>query len=480
MDRKDHIRETMALLSRRQLLQAGAGLAGLSYLGLALPQLLQARSAKPTSRPSDGAPPAIRSCIFIFYFGGPSHLDTWDLKPNAPREIRGEFGSIATTVTGLRIGEHLPRMARVMHKVALIRSMRHAMRNHDSACTTTFTGRAPLRGDTENFSAVSESVAGPGHGALLSHLRRGKRAVLPHAALPFFIRNLFPIPGQAGGFLGAACNPFLIEGDPATLSYHAELLRMQKDLSSERLARRSALLHTLDQRTSRGGSLRSFYDKALRLLGSEEVHRALDIGREPLSVRERYGITWPGLKYPEDNIAPELRPALPLRGQNLLLARRLVEAGVPFVNVYDFKVQGANWDTHAQGFTRLKDYLLPPADQALSALIEDLDQRGLLDSTLVVALGEFGRTPRVNPSGGRDHWPDCYSAVLAGGGIRGGAVHGSSDSIGAFPASDPVTPADLAATIFWRFGLDPATEIFDSVGRPVRLAEGTPLTKIFA
>jgi hypothetical protein len=271
----------------------------------------------------------------------------------------------------------------------------------------------------------------------------------------------------------------LIQGDPATQSYRAEALRLPADVPPARLGGRAAVWHALDRGEGRAAPLRPFYDKAFRLLDSEAVRRALDVGREPLAVRERYGLAWPDLRYPDDNIAPELRPALPLRGQNLLLARRLVEAGVPFVNVYDFKVQGANWDTHGKNFERLKDYLLPPADQALAALVEDLDQRGLLDSTLVVALGEFGRTPLINKDAGRDHWPNCYSALLAGGGIKGGLVYGASDRVGAYPAANPVTPADLAATIFWRFGIDPATEVRDITGRPYRLTEGQPVHELF-
>ncbi len=203
-------------------------------------------------------------------------------------------------------------------------------------------------------------------------------------------------------------------------------------------------------------------ERAFDLLRSEVVRRAFDLGRESPGVRERYG-----------------RNRL---GQSLLLARRLVEAGVRFVNVNDKITNGqtANWDSHENNFGRLRDDLLPPADRAFSALIEDLEARGLLESTLVVALAEFGRTPRINRSAGRDHWPDCFSAVLAGGGVRGGAVYGASDRLGAYPAADPVTPGDLAATLFWRFGLDAATEIRDLTGRPYRLAEGAPLHRVFA
>jgi hypothetical protein len=400
------------------------------------------------------------------------------MKPDAPAEIRGEFRLIATSVPGLRVCEYLPRMARLMHKVAVVRSMHHPMRKHDSACTETFTGRPLFRGDTENFSPVGEALAPPSYGAMLSYVRRRRPAELPHAVLPFFIRNLFPPPGQAGGFLGTTYSPFLVKGDPGTRSYHAELLRLSDSLTRERLDRRAALLASLSSGAGPGTALREQYDKAFHLLGSEAVRRALDVEQEPLRVRERYGLGWHG-KYAEDNSGGVLDFAQQLRGQNLLLARRLVEAGVPFVNVSDYMVQGANWDTHTLNFAKLKGHLLPPADQALSALIEDLEVRGLLDSTLVIVLGEFGRTPKVNKNAGRDHWPDCYSVVLAGSGVRGGAVYGSSDKIGAYPAADPVAPGDLAATIFWRFGIDPATEFQDSSGRPYRLAEGEPIYRLF-
>jgi hypothetical protein len=459
--------------SRRHLLRAGV----LGCLGLALPHFLQARAAARPTGPAPGLPP-IRSCIMLFLYGGPSHLDTWDMKPGAPAEIRGEFRPVATSVPGLRVCEHLPRMARLMHKVALVRGMHHPMRNHDSACTETFTGRPLFRGDTENFSPVSESLAPPSYGAMLSYVRRGRPAELPHAVLPFFIRNLFPPPGQAGGFLGTAYSPFLIKGDPGTRNYHAEMLRLAAGLTPERLDRRATLLDTLGRGAGPATAEREQYDKAFHLLRSAAVHRALDVEQEPRRVRERYGLGWQG-NYAEDNSGGVLDFAQQLRGQNLLLARRLVEAGVPFVNVSDYMVQGANWDTHTLNFAKLKGHLLPPADQALSALVEDLDERGLLDCTLVVVLGEFGRTPRINKNAGRDHWPDCYSVVLAGGGVRGGAVYGSSDKAGAYPDADPVTPGDLAATIFWRFGIDPSTEIQDSTGRPYRLAEGEPIRRLF-
>src|SRR5262245_11033306 len=243
--------------SRRRLLQVG----GVGWLGVTLPHLLHAQAAARSSALPSSLPP-IRSCILIFQYGGPSHLDTWDLKPGAPAEIRGEFRPIATTVPGLRVGELLPRMARLMHKVALVRGMHHGMRNHDSACTQTFTGRPLFRGDTENFSPVSEALAPPSFGAMLNYVRRRRPAELPHAALPFFIRNLYPPPGQAGGFLGTAYNPFLIHGDPSTRGYHAEILRLSDGVTRQRLDRRADVLHALDRGDKTGTPMRNFYDKA--------------------------------------------------------------------------------------------------------------------------------------------------------------------------------------------------------------------------
>ena len=223
---------------------------------------------------------------------------------------------------------------------------------------------------------------------------------------------------------------------------------------------------------------RSFYDKAFSLLGSETLRRALDLSAESQATRDRYGFK-PAEAVNGDTSQSAMAEARPMRGQNLLVARRLVEAGVPFVNVFDFRQQGQNWDSHANNFFHHKHYLMPQMDQSLSALIEDLDQRGLLDSTLVVAMGEFGRTPRINANAGRDHWPDCYSVLLAGGGVKGGFVYGSSDRLGMYPETNPVKPADLTATIFHRFGIDPLTEIHDTTGRPHRISDGQPVRELF-
>ena len=463
----------LALLSRRRLLQfAGAG-----YLGLNLGGLWRAQAAAP----GQAAPPhAIRACILIFYYGGPSHLDTWDPKPDAPAEVRGEFRPVATSVPGVHVCEHLPRLARLMHRVALVRSVHHSARLHDSASIHALTGR-PLDGpDRELFAPLPQVY--PSFGSAVACLRRGQAGDVPFASLPYTFHNVQDVPCQGAGFLGAAYDPLRIEGDPAARAYQVESLRRAAGVDRGRARARRGLLEALERAGTAADPLKGLYEKAYRLLDSEAIRRALDIAREPAAVRERYGFGAEPVPVGEGGgggNGAEMGYARQLRGQNLLLARRLVEAGVPFVNVYDFKQQGQNWDAHFRGAHQHKAHLLPDADRSLSALLEDLDARGLLDSTLVVAMGEFGRTPKINGEGGRDHWPDCYTVLLAGGGVCGGAVYGASDRLGAYPAADPVTPGDLAATIFWRFGLDPATAIYDQNGRPHRLAAGQPITRLF-
>lgn len=462
------------LLLRRRFLQLAGGGFGLHLGGL---WQAQAASPRPAQAPTRST---LRSCILIFYYGGPSHLDTYDPKPEAPAEIRGEFRTIPTTVPGIRICEHLPRMARLMHKVALVRSVHHQARLHDSASIHALTGR-PLDGPDRELFAPQPQVF-PSFGSAVSRLRRGPRAEVPFVSLPFSFRNVHDVPCQGGGILGAAFDPIRIEVDAERRGYRADILTPAADLSADRLRQRRALLQTVQGKGPGPSPLHGLYERAFRLLSSPALARAVELTHEPVAVRERYGFGPGPVAVGEGGgggNGAEMGHACQMRGQNLLLARRLVEAGVPFVNVYDFKQQGQNWDAHFRCFNQHRRHLLPLADQSLSALIEDLDQRGLLDSTLVVAMGEFGRTPRINQEGGRDHWPDCYTVLLAGGGIHGGAIHGASDRQGAYPAADPVTPGDLAATIFWRFGIDPEIEIHDQAGRPYRVAEGQPLTRLF-
>lgn len=472
-------------LSRRRALQLTGGTVGLNLAGLWRAQSGFAPSV--LAADGRGAASPIKSCIIVFYYGGPSHLDTYDMKPNAPVDVRGEFKPIATSAPGIYVSEHLPYMSRVMHKVALVRSVHHNNRLHDSASTEALTGRPSPNGDREEFAPIPQFY--PCFGACVNYLWQDRNIEVPHAALPYVFHNVVDTPCQGGGFLGTRFDPLQITVDVESKSYRAGALALPAGHTSTLISDRRRLLDTLElaasstPTTAVGDQWRMFCDKAFRLLGSESLRKALDLSRETPQMRDRYGFGPAPRTVGEGGgggNGAELGFAREMRGQNLLLARRLVEAGVPFVNVYDFRQQGQNWDAHFKNFNQHKTHLLPLADQSLSALIEDLDDRGLLDSTLVIGMGEFGRTPKINADGGRDHWPDCYTVLLAGGGIKGGSVYGASDALGAFPASDPVTPSDLAATIFWRFGIDPATEVHDLTGRPIRLSDGLPITSLFA
>jgi hypothetical protein len=444
-------------LNRRRLLRIG----GLGALGLNLARPLRADAGAASRR----SPAPVRSCILIFYYGGPSHLDTWDMKPKAPREVRGEFRPIATSVPGIQVSEHLPHSARVVDRLAIIRGLHHPMTNHNAAAFAALSGRSPAKGDLEFLG--NDRNDPPCLGSVLSHALPGRRDLPTFVALPHVMYNVVKLPGQVAGFLGSAHDPFQVAADPNTPAFRLDELDLPGDVSLGRLERRESLLRRVEDPLRRGEAAAPEHDldvyraKAVRLLRSEAVRRAFRLDGEDPKLRDRYGRT--------------------KHGQSVLLARRLVEAGVRFVTIYDHATNGqvTNWDAHQDVFPRLKDDLLPPADRAFAALIEDLTDRGLLGSTLVIALGEFGRTPKINGRAGRDHWPFCSSAVLAGGGIRGGRVHGSSDKLGAYPDLDGVSPADLAATLFWRFGLDPASEIHDLSGRPYRLAEGQPLRALF-
>lgn len=465
--------EPTAVLTRRRLIQYTGG----GYLGLNLGGVWSAQSSE-IQIPSTLNP--IKACILVFYYGGPSHIDTYDLKPNAPAEIRGEFKPISTSVPGLRVCEHLPHMSKIMHKVAQIRSVSHAARLHDSASIHALTGR-PLDGpDRELFAPLPQVY--PSFGSAVAYMRRHQKIDVPFAALPFTFHNVVDTPSQGGGILGSAFDPLRIEMSPETKRYQVEMFQRPGDVDANRLGDRKTLLKKLNSPSTTTTNLKGLYEKAYRLLDSEAIRQAVDITREPMALRDRYGFGINPVSTGEGGgggNGAEMGYGRQMRGQNLLLARRLVEAGVPFVNVYDFKQQGQNWDAHFKGASQHKNHLLPQADQSLSALIEDLDARGLLESTLVVAMGEFGRTPKINGEAGRDHWPDCYTVLMAGGGVVGGAVYGASDRIGAYPSLDPVTPGDVAATIYWRFGLDPATEIHDQTGRPSRIALGEPIRKLF-
>lgn len=439
------------LLDRRSFLRIG-GLAGYS---LTLPRLLQAAEEVKSTR-------RIRSCILVFFYGGPSHLDTWDMKPHAPAEVRGIFKTIQTNVPGAFVCEHMPHCAQVMDKVTIIRSMHHGMRNHNSAAVEALCGRTPLRGDLELLA--DDELSFPSYGSIAEYLLKHKEQELTSVSLPHVMYNVVRLPGQDPGFLGPQYTPFQIAADPSVENFHVGVLDLPNEMSLDRLDHRESLLRHLDETSKEvaAGPMQGYYERAFDLLRSRRVRQSLDIAKESDSIRDRYG-----------------RNKL---GQSLLLARRLVEEGdVPFITVYDgvHNGQDVNWDSHLKVFERMEKNLMPPADQAVAALINDLDDRGLLDSTLVIGMGEFGRTPQINKSAGRDHWPNCYSVMLAGGGIKGGVHYGSSDKIGAYPDMNPVTPGDLAATLFWAFGIDPHQDLHDKTGRPFSLTTGKPITELF-
>ena len=392
------------------------------------------------------------------------------MKPGAPREVRGPFRSIATSAPGLRIGEHMPHTARVADRLAIVRGMHHPMTNHNAAAFTALCGRNPLKGDLELLG--NDRNDPPCYGSILSAGLPEVEGLPTSVALPHVMYNVVQLPGQIAGFLGSAHDPFQVSADPSAADFQLGELELPGDVPLARLDDRAGLLQTLDRQLRRKeaaadrehpqvASRDVYTEKAFRLLHSPAVRRAFHLEEEDPRLRDRYGRT--------------------KHGQSVLLARRLIESGVRFVTVYDGQHNGqlANWDAHEKVFERLKDDLLPPADVAFSALIDDLTGRGLLDSTLVIAMGEFGRTPKINGNGGRDHWPFCYSVVLAGGGVRGGLTFGSSDKLGAYPETDAVTPGDLAATLFWRFGLDSTQEMLDLTGRPYKRAEGQAIRGVF-
>jgi hypothetical protein len=431
--------------------------------GLGLPGLYRSRAATPGP---DGFGRA-KSCLMIFMWGGPSQLDTWDPKPDAPAEIRGSFGTIATRTPGVRISEHFPMLASRTDKLAIVRSMSHDDFTHLSTAHRVLTGHlAP----TPHSDAAGPSPNDWPHlGSLVARVRP-RRGALPQAVtMPWTVAHPAApggkAPGQHGGWLGKAYDPFRVEGDPNAPDFQVEGLGLPEGITADRLGGRRALRDRVDRVEGLSGTgplaWDGYCDRALDSLRSAEAAGAFRVDCEDPRLRDRYGRN--------------------THGQCLLLARRLIEAGVPLVTVNWHDDHKFFWDTHGDNFNQLKTRLMPPADQGLSALLDDLGSRGLLDETLVVWVGEFGRKPHITRgNAGREHWPHCYSAVLAGAGIRGGAVYGASDRWAAYPARDPVGPDDIGATILHALGIDPATEVRDPVGRPLRINTGNHLTALFA
>jgi hypothetical protein len=440
------------LLSRRMLL----GAAGAAWTGL-LSRWAWGDVAPGNSRAK------VKSVILIFNCGAPSHIDLWDPKPEATDAVRGPFAAIPTAAPGIFVSELLPDLAARMKRLAIVRTVSHTHASHNSGMYWSIVGR-PYRIDNTLINPSRSDL--PCLGTLVGWLaaRDGYSGSLPpyvitprpHADGPYIT------PGQFGACLGAKFDPLVLDADPNAPDFRVRNLAPLEGVTKERLEGRVALTKAID-RSARFGSQEGFRewdtlrDRAVTVTHTDVARKAFDLSAEPVAVRDRYGRhTW---------------------GQSHLLARRLVESGVRFVTTVNGP--GITWDTHKDNFEQLKRRLVPPMQQAFVALVDDLADRGLLDSTLVIWMGDFGRTPQINRDAGRDHWPQCYSMVLAGGGIRGGQVIGQSDKNGAYPAVRPVTPADVHATVYAALGYDSRSISYRALdGRPMVLADGQPIHEL--
>jgi len=465
------------MLSRRELLRAGS----LALLGTTLPNLLGGQAA---SRAQAAAQDAVakpssfgraKSCILLFMWGGPAHQDTFDLKPDAVSEIRGEFLPIRTNVPGIQICEHFEQLARRVDQLCIVRSMTHTNADHTRSTHYLLTGEPPPM-------STDKRDQWPHLGSVLARLGRGQGALPPFVSMrpkvpgdvPRFVEQS---QGQFAGWLGPVYDPLTIDHDPSTADYRVAELALQPELSIERLQSRRELLRQLDQQLSVQSAFLSSHDashaRAFELLQSAKGELdAFNLAAEPPALRERYGLN--------------------AHGQSVLQARRLVERGVPLVTVFwpndGIKNVSVYWDTHSRNFIDLKERLIPVADQAFSALLDDLRERGMLDETIVLWTGEFGRTPRVGQVNsdagagrdGRDHWPGCFTSILAGGGFRGGFAYGRSDKQAAFPAENPVEPRDLIATVYHALGVPAEQTIIDASGRPHFIRPGKTIHDLFA
>jgi hypothetical protein len=443
---------TRHAINRRQLLHAGA----LGTVGLTLPQLLRAETMARLHK--------VKSCIIVFAFGGPAQHETFDMKPDAPEQVRGEFKPIATNVSGIQICEHLPKLARIADKYSIIRSATHKNRVHNPGSFYALTGRKPER-DVVEFPAKRGDW--PALGSIVAKVRPSAQTIPPYVVLPIFANDIgIPTPGQHAGFLGAAHDPLIISNDPNKPNFTVPALTPRPELTIERLDSRRELLAQVNgqmeslNKIALAGGLDCHYERAFDLVSSSAAKKAFDLSQESAVTRDRYGRN--------------------RHGQSVLLARRLVEAGVRLVLVNDAEENGQNkvWDTHGNGFATMRKHL-PETDSAMASLLQDLHERGLLDSTLVVWMGEFGRSPTVDKSGGRDHWPDVYSLIMAGGGIKGGQVYGASDSRAAYPKENPVSPEELHATMYHALDIAEDTHITDAIGRPMALYLGKPIHGLF-
>jgi hypothetical protein len=459
-------------LSRRSILKVG----GAGLLGLTMPGLLRAEAAqqqKWADQTLKKIAPKAKSVLFLYQFGGPSHIDMFDMKPDAPEQIRGPYKPISSSADGIQVSERLARVAKIMSKVTLIRSMTHTMKNHNSASYYALTGHAPPVDDIRLKDSLDLF---PAYGSVVDALAPNSGEVPTFVSYPYVIRDGAVTPGQHASFLGKSHDPFFFSQDPNSPDFALPELSLPADMPIGRLEERRELQKVIDQQSrlldysAAARGLDEYYGKALAMLNSTKLRDAFNLSAEPQKLRDEYGHH--------------------TYGQSLLLARRLVEAGAKFITVYFSDSIGGQstvsggWDTHGFNNTHMypiiEKYHLPITEQTLPTLLNDLDERGLLDTTLVVWMGEFGRTPKINTQNSRDHWPQCYTTLLAGGGVKRGFVHGASDKNGAYPAKDPVRPDDLAATMFYLLGINPETEVKAVGNRPVKIAEGKPVMEVIA
>jgi hypothetical protein len=405
-----------------------------------------------------------RSVILIFNCGAPSHIDLWDMKPEAPSDIRGPWQPIQTNVPGIEISEMLPGLARHMHRLSIIRTVHHSHGGHNSGMHWSTVGR-PYRIDSTLINPGPADI--PCFGTLVGWLAQKdgySAGVPPYVITPFphCDSTKYLTPGQFGGCLGSRFDPFVLNADPNAKTFNVPGLRLDQAMDPARLSNRLGLLNQMEQhgsaiKTDAAEAIDVIRSKALGMISDGAASEAFDLTREPDSVRDRYGRhSW---------------------GQSHLLARRLVEAGTRFVTT----VNGPSitWDTHKDNFNQLKNRLIPPMEQAFTALLDDLSDRGLLDQTLVIWMGDFGRTPKINAEAGRDHWPQCCSVILGGGGIRPGQIVGESDRTASYPRLRPVTPADVHATVFNALGYNASQLVYHQVdGRPMPVCDGQPITEL--
>jgi len=445
-------------LTRRELLQVGYS----GLLGIGLPSLWTGEAAATASGRK------AKSVVLIFRTGAPSHLDTFDLKPEAPVEIRGDFKTISTKAPGVRFCEHLPGLAARADRLAVIRSMTHGLPSHEHATHMMLTGIDVLPPGSTHMASRADW---PCFASGLDFVQPRRDGIPNGVHLPTYLNNGYGFSGQSAGVLGPKYDPWHIKQDPNKPGFRVEDLSLPVGLTAAKIGRRRALLAEIDGQSAaidQMGSGRAFagiQDKAFTMLTSGRVKRAFELDREDPRLRDRYGRH--------------------MFGQSLLLSRRLIQAGVPIVQANMGHMN--NWDTHTDNCKQLKTRLLPPLDQGVSALLDDLEACGLLGETLVVMVGEFGRTPKIGQSSvndpaqrtGRDHWAGVFSAVFAGGGVRGGQVIGRSDRIGAYPATRGYYPSDLGATIYHALGVDPASEVRDQLGRPLHLNRGEVIAPLF-